>query len=240
MRELSITTPKGVLSAVLHEASGANHLLIVCHGFRGSKDNGGRSIVLSDLVVANGFSVLRFDFTPQATLSRQIEDLGYVVEFCREIIGGSIILLGRSMGGSAALAFAARDQGIAGICLWATPWNLAETFQLSLGEKYQQLVLGESVTVEDEYGRVRLTPQFIEDFTRYDLLFCARSLGRIPLLILHGEQDGIVPLAQAHDLFLAASGPKKMVVIPEDDHQFTYKYDETTRELLNWLRETFV
>lgn len=241
MQDISIQSVSGTLSGVLHPASDmeSDTALVICHGFRGSKDGGGRAILLADAVAASGISVVRFDFTPHETLSQQIAEISSVVEFCRECIGTKIILLGRSMGGSAALAFAAQDGGVAGLCLWATPWNLKETFQLSLGENYHRLASGERIVVEDDYGRASLAPRLIADFERYDLLGCVRSLGPIPMLILHGDKDEVVPLRQAKDIYQLAAGPKKLSIIEGGDHQFLLNYEQPQRELLTWLRQSF-
>ena len=41
---------------------------------------------------------------------------------------------------------------------------------------------------------------------------------RAPLLVLHGDRDDIVPLAQGRALFEAAPGPKRMHVFPGLGH----------------------
>lgn len=41
---------------------------------------------------------------------------------------------------------------------------------------------------------------------------------RRPLLILHGEQDQLVPVAEGERLFQAANEPKKLQVVPETGH----------------------
>lgn len=239
MQEISIQSSSGSLSGVLHPATDpeSDTVLVICHGFRGSKDGGGRAILLSDAVAGCGISVVRFDFTPHETLSQQIAEIASVVEFCRECVGARILLLGRSMGGSAALAFAAQDGDIAGLCLWSTPWNLKETFQLSLGDAYYRLARGEKVVVEDETGRAALAPKLIADFDRHDLLNCVRLLGSTPILVIHGDKDDIVPLRQAKDLFQLAAGPKRLAVIEGGDHQFSTNYEQPQRELLGWLRQ---
>lgn len=239
MQDISIQSHSGTLAGVIHQASSPDPdaALVICHGFRGSKDGGGRAIMLADAVAAIGVTVVRFDFTPHATLTQQIAEIKSVVEFCRECIGTQIFLLGRSMGGSAALSFAAQDGAVAGLCLWATPWNLEETFQLSLGvQHYQQLAKGEGVVLDDEYGQVSLTPHLIKDMQSYDLLDCVRQIGRIPIMILHGDHDTVVPLSQAKDIYRMAAGSRKLIVIEGGDHQFINHYEQAQRELLNWLK----
>ena len=57
--------------------------------------------------------------------------------------------------------------------------------------------------------------------TRYDNLAKVGRL-RAPLLILHGERDSVVPLAQGRRLFAAAPEPKRFSAIPGADHNDTY------------------
>jgi pimeloyl-ACP methyl ester carboxylesterase len=237
----TISAPYGDLAAVIHTPGRVanSEVLIICHGFRGSKDGGGRAIALAKKAAAMGFTVVRFDFSPQGSLTRQIEELTAVVAYCRSHISLRVILLGRSMGGSAALAFAAADQEIAGLCLWATPCNLTETFRLALGAGYDRLVAGLPLMCEDEYGPLCLAPDFIEDFANYDFAACAASLVGVPLLIVHGSEDQIVPLDQAEQLYAAARQPKDFVVIPGGDHQFVNSHQVASGAVLSWLARMF-
>lgn len=213
--------------------------VIFCHGFRGSKEGGGRATALAEKVADLGHFVVRFDFTPNQCLSRQVDELAAVVAFCRANVGGRLILFGRSMGGSAALAFAAGDRQVAGLCLWATPCDLAETFRLSLGTGYDRLVGGESLDIEDEFGRLRLAPSFVNDFACRDLLACVRLLAGTPILVVHGDEDEVVPVAQAHKLYSQAGEPKECVVIPGGDHRFLRGHSEAAAAVIAWLTRRF-
>jgi hypothetical protein len=44
----------------------------------------------------------------------------------------------------------------------------------------------------------------------------------VPLLVLHGERDSIVPIAQARRVFEAAPEPRRFFAIPGADHNDTY------------------
>jgi hypothetical protein len=57
--------------------------------------------------------------------------------------------------------------------------------------------------------------------TRYDTFSKVPGL-RMPLLVLHGERDSIVPIAQARRVFEAAPEPKRFFAIPGADHNDTY------------------
>jgi fermentation-respiration switch protein FrsA (DUF1100 family) len=57
--------------------------------------------------------------------------------------------------------------------------------------------------------------------TRYATVDKIPGLKR-PLLVLHGEEDEIVPLAQGRRVFDAAPEPKRFFAIPAAHHNDTY------------------
>jgi fermentation-respiration switch protein FrsA (DUF1100 family) len=57
--------------------------------------------------------------------------------------------------------------------------------------------------------------------TRYDNLAKIGRL-RVPLLVLHGDRDNVVPFAQGRRLFEAAPEPKRFYAIPGASHNDTY------------------
>lgn len=239
--ETTIPTAAGRLAAVLHTPGGRPRdiAVIFCHGFRGSKEGGGRAAALAAQAAGRGFAALRFDFTPLSPLSTQVDELRTVVAYCRQTVGRRLVLFGRSMGGSAALAVAAADKHICALSLWSTPHDLHATFRLSLGAGYDRLAGGETLTVADEFGQLTLTPEFLRDFDRFDLLACARQLAGRPLLVVHGERDEIVPLRQAAEIYNQAADPKKLIIVPGGDHRFLTGYDQAAGAVLSWLDAAF-
>lgn len=57
--------------------------------------------------------------------------------------------------------------------------------------------------------------------TRYDVEETVRSI-RVPLLVLHGDRDGIVPFEQGKQVFAAAPEPKRFYAISGADHNDTF------------------
>lgn len=242
MEELEIECNGYKLQANLHKPvwQEPRYAVIMCHGFRGSKDGGGRAVAVANAISEQGVAVIRFNFTPLQGLSRQIEEIRAVVQFCHSHVCKQVILLGRSMGGSAALGYTALFQNIAGLCLWATPWNLEETFQLALGEGYEQLKMGQTIALNDEYGAVTLPPDFIQEFSTYHLLECARAIQSAPILILHGNMDVIVPVSQAEAIYQACSQPKEMTVFAGGDHHLSRHSQEAAQIIVVWLKQHFI
>lgn len=237
MENISIKIDHRIISGVLHRPqTPTDRTLIISHGFRGSKDGGGRAIAVATEAASAGFNVLRYDFTPLQSLSCQFFELNKVVTYVRNSLGNTIFLLGRSMGGSASILAADQDRKISGLILWATPYDLTSTFRLALGPHYQRLEKGENLFLTDEYGTLFLTPEFIRDFAKYDLLSCIRRLSATPLLILHGAKDNIVPIDQAFTIYNSAGGLKRIVQFPGADHHLSAHSHRAAKVITKWLQ----
>lgn len=221
---------------IIHQAiQGSEWVVILSHGFRGSKDGGGRAVLLADQIAALNVNVVRYDFTPLQNLTTQVAELSKIVEFAEKNVGKKIVLLGRSMGGAASLIYAAKHNNIQGLCLWSTPADLKQTFQLALGKVYDVLVQGLTAIVSDEYGEVELNPDFISDFAQYHL-YAEITRIEIPLLLLHGSADKIVPIRQAQRLYALAKAPKALHIIADGDHQFSCHSQQVQQKVLSWLQ----
>jgi fermentation-respiration switch protein FrsA (DUF1100 family) len=72
--------------------------------------------------------------------------------------------------------------------------------------------------------------------TRYDNLAKVRKL-RMPLLVLHGDRDEVVPFAQGRRLFEAAPEPKRFFAVPGAGHNDTFLVGGETywREVADFL-----
>ncbi len=239
LQSLIVPAGESRLESFFHPApSGTNRpVLVVCHGFCGSAE-GGSVLALADALQEWDIALLRFRFTPQRCLSQQVREISAVVEFCRIRISRNVALLGRSMGAAAALAFAAKDQNLSGLCLMASPADLPSTFRSILGDDYQRLEQGLPVTVFHEGKPVHLTPEFIRDFAHYDLLQASRKLCGIPLLIVHGLDDGTVPAEHGRQIFAAAGDPKQLLLLPDHAHSFTGCAERFIPAVTDWLKRT--
>lgn len=242
MNAISIPAYTGELEGFLHPANlmqgTSKKVLIISHGFNGSIDGNSKAALLAERVTQLGFHVLRYKFTPCQKLTTQIEELQAVVDYAQEKGASDIYLLGRSMGGSASLAFTfSQPEKVRALCLWSTPGDLHETFKNALGENYDLLLAGNCVTITDEFSTVTLHDDFVRDFDNYSLFDLIHSLTSIPVLILHGNQDKVVALKQAEKMYAAAREPKKMVIIDGGDHQFIGKTQEAQGAVIQWLSE---
>lgn len=239
MNSFTFQGPYGEIECVVNDCQSSAVVLIMAHGFRGSRDGGGRSLVFAKMA-DKVCKVVRFNFNGSQILSRQIEELQAVIRAVRrELKPEKIFLLGRSLGGAASMVTASLDKNIAGLILWATPNDLRKTFWNALGENlYNRLDAGETLHLEDERGKLDLTPDFLTDLDKYDLSAIMSGWQDRPLLILHGEQDVTVDVAQGRRNFALAGGAKELHTFANGDHTFCECAEEANKIICSWLEKT--
>ncbi|NPV89384.1 MAG: alpha/beta hydrolase [Firmicutes bacterium] len=236
------------LAGVLHRPKGTPRRgMILTHGFRGSKEGGGKAVELAEQISDRGLAVLRFDFAgvgesegefDRITLSRQVADLQGALDWFLGTGPLDTFVVGRSFGGSTALAAAALDQRIRGLCLWSTPIDLVATFRRTLGGLFEQLEAGREVSIRDDHGEgFGLRPEFVTDAKRHDLYRDLERVAGRPILFLHGEGDETVSLEQAEQGYQVAGHPKELVVIKGGDHQFTRTWESAWQALFSWIEK---
>lgn len=221
--------------------------LIICHGFRGTKENGGRIFDFAKRLNALGFAVLSFDFSgsgnsdgefDDVTLSRQVEDLKSVMDYVYGKYQLPLILLGRSFGGSTVLAGAAGDKRVAGYVFWSTPIRLEETFNAILGEDRERIEAGESVRVRDDAGVYQIKPALFNDFAEHRMDEYMNGIKNHPVLIVHGLADEVVDPANARELHSELANAE-LVLVENADHKFLNKSREREDITLQWLIDNF-
>ena len=133
-----------------------------------------------------------------------------------ELAPEEIVYFGRSLGAAVAIELAA-DQPPAGLVLVAPFASLGEMGRIAYPFLPLKWLLG------DRYNSVARISQLHQ-----------------PVLIMHGDQDEIVPLSQSEKLLKAANPPKSFQVLPGAGHNDTYSaagniYWDTLSEFLSTL-----
>lgn len=243
MKTFSFNGSYGSIECVVNECENSNApVLVMAHGFRGSRDGGGRAIALAK-EAEHYVEAVRFNFNGSQILSRQIDELRAVIsEVRRRYAGRKVLLLGRSLGGAASLVTAGSDADIAGLILWATPNDLRATFKTALGDAaYAQLDGGATLHLSDERGELALTPDFLTDIDQYDLSSILQSWHGRPILILHGDADETVNVEQAQRNYelLSSDADKELHIFKGGDHSFTECSGEANAVICRWLKKHF-
>ncbi|MCS7230000.1 MAG: alpha/beta hydrolase [Candidatus Kryptonium sp.] len=237
-------------------------VVVYSHGFLGFKDWGFIPYV-ADKFAENGFVFVRFNFSHNGisenpnkitdydklarnTISKQLEDLTAVIEYVfskefKMLNNGQLFLLGHSAGGGISIIKAVEDERVKAIALWAS----VSTFQRYSRHQIEELEKNGYifVRVPDSMIQIKIEKIVYDDFVknqeRYDVVKAISKL-KIPILIIHGSADVIVPLIEAERLKNANPEHTKLVLIPEANHFFNIKHpmDQPSHQLIKVVEET--
>jgi uncharacterized protein len=126
----------------------------------------------------------------------------------------------------AAYRYATEAKGVppGALVLFGESLGAAVAVQLALERPAGALILESAFTSIPDMARAAypfLPPVRPLIRTRYETIAKVPKLA-LPLLVLHGERDEIVPLAQGRRVFEVAGGPKRFFTIPGAGHNDTY------------------
>jgi fermentation-respiration switch protein FrsA (DUF1100 family) len=167
--------------------------VLLCHGNGG---NIGDRAFAVDLLAEHGFGVLSFDYRGYGRSSGRPSESGTLRDARAArgaIAGGPVVYLGESLGGAVALA-------------------------LALEQPPDGLILQSAFTGVRDIARLHypfIPRALVPD--AYPSLRRVRDL-RAPLLVLHGDDDRIVPAIDGQALYEAAPEPKRIEIFPGAGH----------------------
>ncbi len=235
-----------LLAGLLLTKPSAETAVVVCHGFTGSKEGGGKAVEMAEQLELLGYATLLFDFSgcgdsegdfADISLTRHIADISSSVDFCLRLGFYRIVTVGRSFGGTAALCHAASDPRVSGISCWAAPSDPAGLFSGFLNGR--QGTVDNLVPLSGERGTVYVKNDFFTDLKQYDVTKSASSISPRPLLVLHGSNDSVVQPENARAIYKEAGVPKELCIINGSDHQFSGHYQLAWEAVFKWLAEHF-
>lgn len=204
---------------------------VFAHCFTCSKDVKAAYRV-SRTLAEEGIAVLRFDFSGLgesggdfvgSSFSTNIADLVAAAAHLRENHRSPSLLVGHSLGGTAALATAARIPEVRAVVSIAAPLDPSHLRRHLLPVEGRG-DHSEEVTLEVAGRRFRLGRQFLDDLQQHDMKALVGSLGRA-LLVAHSPADRVVSLEQASSIYQAANHPKSFLSLDRADHLLSKRED---------------
>lgn len=220
-----------------------NYFALFAHCFTcHSNFNAVRNI--SKSLTANGFGVIRFDFTglgksegefAESHFSANIEDIITVHNYFKEHFEAPSLLIGHSLGGAAAIVAASKLTDIKAVATIGTPSNIEHTKKHFITQ-IEDLKPNEKVKVNIGGRPFYIDNDFIEGFSTIKLNEVIHSL-RKPILILHSPIDTIVSINNAHEIYHNAMHPKSFISLNKADHLLTNEKDSryTGNLISNWV-----
>lgn len=226
-------------------------ILIICHGFTGSRIGVDRLFVQAARNFSEaGYLVVRFDYggCGESTgdygsggIDRLVDETRTVLDYVLRLEGvdlSRVTLLGHSLGGAVSVLTAARDKRVKRLVLWAPVAHPLADITRIIGTKAHKQALQTGST---DYLGYALTDRFIRSLAEAHPLQDTKNF-RGDVLVLHGSGDEVIPSESAFlyqkAFWLRSDGISDKEVILQADHSFTGI--ETRRYLfkltLDWLK----
>ncbi|WP_411031934.1 alpha/beta fold hydrolase [Spongiimicrobium sp. 3-5] len=183
-------------------------------------------------LTANGFGVLRFDFTglgesegdfADTNFSGNVGDLVAAANHLKENYEAPTLIIGHSLGGAAAIFAAAEIPSIKAVATIGAPSNPEHVKHL-LRSGIEEIQTSGKAVVNLSGRDFTIKKQFLDDLETQSLPQVAKGL-RLPLLIMHSPQDDTVGIKNAEEIYLAAHHPKSFVSLDNADHLLSDKRD---------------
>ena len=204
--------------------------VILLHGFTSSSSGENRILVhqARDLA-ARGIAALRFDFRGSGgsegshatlTLQDQIDDAGVMLDLLArhaEVDPARLGVLGLSVGGAIAGSLLGRRQDIRAMVLWAP---VAHPLAIIAGAAGAQRAAESLATGQADADGEPLGLAFLTSLPALQPLEAARG-ATVPLLVVHGTDDTLVPPSEGAAYIDVVAGPRELVLIEGANHTFT-------------------
>jgi pimeloyl-ACP methyl ester carboxylesterase len=148
---------------------------------------------------------------------REIKDVAVAVGYARELGYQRVAIVGFSMGASIVLRYAGLIGGVDAVVSISGPgrWYYRGTKAMrrvhwAVERRVGRLYAGKVLNTRISSGRWDPVPVPPAD--------AAAKIAPVPLLIVHGDQDGFFPVEHATQLYEAANEPKELWIVPGFGH----------------------
>lgn len=247
---VSFTSSSGVVTTGIfaQPAAPTNRAVILCHGFPSDK-NSRTNRRLTELLIPKSIATLRFDWYGMGESSEPFahfrikkceEQLDAAFRFLTEMGISSLGLIGSSFGGFMAIISAPRHPHLQALGLKCPVVDFPEVLRLELGtdamDRWKRTdhipnILG------GEYP-ISLSYSFFEECLAYNGYISASRI-QAPTLVVHGDQDEIIPAHQIDRLLTSLNVHKNFRIISGANHQFGRPEDFRlmTTLLAHWMTD---
>jgi uncharacterized protein len=213
-------------------------LVVLAHGVTAHKDRPWL-VTLADALADAGLPSLRVSFAgngasegrfEEAVPSKEVEDLGCVLDALAEWGVESIGYAGHSMGGAVGVLRAASDPRIACLVSLAGMVHVDAFFQ----RHFAHLPPGAPMLGKPECP---WSPALADDAAKIGSVTEQAAAIHVPWLLVHGDADELVPYQDALDARAAAGGRPDLVTLTGVDHRFTDAMPQVVAAVVPWLSE---
>ena len=198
----------------------SKNIVVVGHGVTGNKDRP-FVVALGEGLAAAGIPALRFSFSgngasegkfTDSTISKEVEDLGAVLD---ALEGYTVCYVGHSMGGAVGVLRASRDDRIQLLVSLAGMVHTKAFAQREFG----------NVTPDEGFMWAEpdcpLSQAYMDDLTQIDTVVDLAPQINVPWLLVHGDEDDVVPIEHSRDIFAKANYQTQLITLQSASHVFS-------------------
>lgn len=206
---------------------------------------------ISKAMAQNGYASLRFDFSglgnsegifSKTSFSSNVYEIVAASNFLREHYRAPSLLIGHSLGGTAALVAAMKInqtmsnsmEKVKSIVTIASP-SQPDHILHHFGDSQALLDKGIPAKIDVANQQYEIEPSFIKDLAAYDMKKNLASL-ETPVLIFNIKNDELVDENNALELNRWINGDSKIITLENTNHLLSNKQDSdlVARKIVNW------
>ena len=214
-----------------------NTVVVLGHGVTGNKDRP-FVVALGEGLAAAGVPALRFSFSgngesegkfTDSTISKEVEDLGAVLD---HLNGYTVCYVGHSMGGAVGVLRASKDDRIQLLVSLAGMVHTKAFAQREFGD-----VTPDEGFMWDEPD-CPLSQAYMDDLTQINTVADHSTQIAVPWLLVHGDEDDVVPIEDSHDIVAKAISQAQLITIEGANHVFSDEYTPVMVEkVIVWIQK---
>ena len=214
------------ISGSLYSVSGTKTLIIVCHGFKSSKNHPAIQGIV-DYLYKEGHTVFPFNFSEASkpfNLQQQVRDIQQIVDHFTSY--KHIILLGGSFGALSAMLCTVTDKRISGLI----------TINGFFGQR--PLLRGPIFTYLAFRVLTNVVAKYKQIWSYYRKHYSPEKIS-VPSLVIYAEDDQTLDTSQSQNFYDQLMAKREVYVLKNGDHNLSKENNvtEVSSVIDSWLNE---
>ncbi|XP_042044882.1 putative non-heme chloroperoxidase [Salvia splendens] len=235
------------LVGLLHD-TGSPQLVVLCHGFRSTKEYK-IMVNLAGALEKEGISAFRFDFSGNGESEGsfqfgnyfdEVDDLRSVVDYFAGSNRSTIAVLGHSKGGDVVLLYASKYHDVPAVVNLSGRYDLKRGIEERFGNDFMERLKKDGyIDVKTTKGEVeyRVTEESMKERLNTNMHeACPLIDPNCRLLTVHGSADEIIPLEDAKE-FAKILPNHELKIVEGANHGYSSHQDELVSVVLPFLKE---
>lgn len=217
--------------------------VIIAHTLGGSKDD--QTNLLARRIAQQGFITLIFDLDGHGTNTYPFEDESIVFNISKgidylftlpQIDRENIFVAGANLGAALAIKAGAFDWRIKGIVA-IEPLYKMQINPLSFISEANVLHIFSPAFIKFVEPGGSVVTLLNKRLTEWNIRESIAKISPRPILLIHGEDDGVIDLSQVQELYDTAIEPKTLRIIPHAKYHTLLVRPETSNQIVAWLQK---